>query len=180
MICNILTTTGISVPCDSSIFLAVLAVHIPFGITCFLAGLVALLSKKQPGRHPKFGTIYYWSLAGVFVSASVMTSLRWAEDYHLFILGTLSFIAASFGRMARRRGWNGWVRLHILGMGLSYILMLTAFYVDNGKSLPLWKELPPIAYWILPSAVGFPLIVHALLHHPLAKQSRKELTPDGR
>jgi hypothetical protein len=58
--------------------------------------------------------------------------------------------------------------------------MLTAFYVDNGKSLPLWKELPTIAYWILPSAVGLPLIVHALLHHPLARQSRKELTPDGR
>ena len=180
MLCNLLASTGIVVPCDSSVFLAVLAIHIPFGIACVLAGLVALLSKKQPGRHPKFGTIYYWSLAGVFVSASVMTSLRWAEDYHLFILGTLSFIAASFGRMAHRRGWNGWVRLHILGMGLSYILMLTAFYVDNGKSLPLWKELPTIAYWILPSAVGFPLIVHALLHHPLARQSRKELTPDGR
>ncbi len=107
----------------------------------------------------------------VFVSASVLTALRGAEDYHLFILGTLSFTAASFGRMAHRRHWNGWVRLHILGMGLSYILMLTAFYVDNGKSLPFWKELPTLAYWILPSAVGFPLIVHALLHHPLVRQS---------
>jgi len=31
-------------------------------------------------------------------------------------------------------------------MGVSYIVLLTAFYVDNGKSLPLWKELPPISY----------------------------------
>jgi hypothetical protein len=54
-------------------------------------------------------------------------------------------------------------------MGLSYILLLTAFYVDNGKSLPLWKELPPIAYWLLPAAVGMPLIIHALLRHPLAR-----------
>jgi hypothetical protein len=174
-----LASTGIEVPCDSAAFLVVLAIHIPFGIACVLAGLVALLSKKQSGRHPKFGTVYYWSLTVVFVSAGVMTSLRWAEDYHLFILGTLSFAAALFGRMARRRRWNGWVRLHILGMGLSYILMLTAFYVDNGKSLPLWKELPTLAYWILPSAVGVPLIVHALLHHPLARQSGKEMTPDG-
>jgi hypothetical protein len=48
-------------------------------------------------------------------------------------------------------------------MGVSYILLLTAFYVDNGKSLPLWKELPPIAYWILPGAIGGPIIGRALL-----------------
>lgn len=170
MLCNMLVSTGIVLPCDSSVFLVVLAIHIPFGIACVLAGLVALLSKKQSGRHPKFGTIYYWSLSVVFVSSGVLAAYHWAEDYHLFILGTLSFTAALFGRMARQRRWNGWVRLHILGMGLSYILMLTAFYVDNGKSLPLWKELPAIAYWILPSAVGFPLIVHALLHPRLVRQ----------
>lgn len=179
MICNALALTGIVVPCDSSIFLAVLAIHIPAGMICVLAGLAALLSKKQPGRHPKFGAIYYWSLSAVFVSASIMAGLRWAEDYHLFILGTLSFAAATFGRMARRRRWYGWVRLHIIGMGLSYILMLTAFYVDNGKSLPLWKELPAIAYWILPSAVGLPLIVNALLRHPLVRQAETGSKSDG-
>jgi hypothetical protein len=35
--------------------------------------------------------------------------------------------------------------------------------VDNGKSLPLWKELPPIAFWLVPAAVGMPIIVHAVL-----------------
>ncbi len=175
---NILIVTGIEVPCDSSIFLAILAIHIPAGIICVLAGLVALLSKKQPGRHPKFGTIYYWSLSVVFVSATILAGLRWADDYHLFILGTLSFTAATFGRMAHRRRWLGWVRLHITGMGLSYILMLTAFYVDNGKNLPLWKELPPIAYWTLPSAVGLPLIGHALLHHPLTTKTQNDSSSD--
>jgi hypothetical protein len=179
MICNVLTATGIEVPCDSSIFLAVLAIHIPAGIICVLAGLVALLSKKEAGRHPKFGTIYYWSLSVVFVSASILAGLRWAEDYHLFILGTLSFAAATFGRMARRRRWDGWVRLHIIGMGLSNTIMLTAFYVDNGKNLPLWKELPPIAYWILPSTVGLPLIVHALLRHPLVAKVQNGSLSDG-
>lgn len=166
MLCYALASAGIAVPCDSSIFLAVLAIHIPFGLASVLAGIIALLSKKQPGRHPRFGSIYYWSLAVVFVSASVLAFLRWTDDYHLFILGTLSFATASFGRMAHRRRWYGWVGLHIIGMGMSYILMLTAFYVDNGKSLPIWKELPSIAYWILPSAIGIPLIVNALLHHP--------------
>jgi hypothetical protein len=41
--------------------------------------------------------------------------------------------------------------------------MLTAFYVDNGKNLPLWRELPVIAFWILPSAIGVPLMLYALL-----------------
>jgi hypothetical protein len=49
-------------------------------------------------------------------------------------------------------------------------LLLIAFYVDNGKSLPLWKELPPAAYWLLPAAIGIPLIVRALLWHSLVGQ----------
>jgi hypothetical protein len=49
--------------------------------------------------------------------------------------------------------------------------MLTAFYVDNGKSLPLWKDLPAMAYWLLPAVVGIPLIVRALVRYPLARRS---------
>lgn len=52
---------------------------------------------------------------------------------------------------------------------MSYVLLLTAFYVDNGKNLPLWRDLPPIAYWLIPAAIGIPLIAHALLRHPLAR-----------
>jgi hypothetical protein len=47
-------------------------------------------------------------------------------------------------------------------MGSSYVLMLTAFYVDNGRTLPLWKELPELAFWIVPSAVGVPLIIYSI------------------
>jgi hypothetical protein len=57
-------------------------------------------------------------------------------------------------------------------MGLSYILMLTAFYVDNGKNLPLWKELPQITFWLLPAGLGIPLILYALVKHPLARRQR--------
>jgi hypothetical protein len=45
--------------------------------------------------------------------------------------------------------------------------MITAFYVDNGKNLPLWRELPQIAYWLLPGVIGVPLILHALYRHPV-------------
>lgn len=159
---------GIPIPSTSPIFLTVVALHVLVGLVCVVAGAAAMLSPKRAGRHPTFGTIYYWGLVVVFLSATGLSVVRWAEDYHLFILGLLGVVAASLGRAARRRRWRGWVRLHITGMGLSYILLLTAFYVDNGKSLPLWRDLPPIAYWLLPAAVGLPLIAYALIRHPLA------------
>jgi hypothetical protein len=55
--------------------------------------------------------------------------------------------------------------LHLVGMSASYILLLTAFYVDNGKHLPVWKSLPHLAYWLLPSAVGLPLVTRALIRY---------------
>jgi hypothetical protein len=106
----------------------------------------------------------------IFVTATALSVARWAEDYHLFILGALALTAAYLARSAARLRWRGWVRHHITGMGLSYILLLTAFYVDNGKSLPLWKELPYWTFWILPSAIGAPIVIYALLRHPLARQ----------
>jgi hypothetical protein len=53
--------------------------------------------------------------------------------------------------------------------GASYILLLTAFYVDNGKNLPLWRELPQIAFWLLPGAIGAPIILYVLRKHPVIK-----------
>ena len=84
----------------------------------------------------------------------------------------VGFACACFGRSALRHRWRYWVRLHIAGMGMSYILMLVAFYVDNGKQLPLWKDLPHFMYWLIPMAVGIPLIVRALLWPPLARGRR--------
>jgi hypothetical protein len=166
---------GIEVPSTSPIFLTIVGLHVLLGIVCVVTGAIAMLSPKRYGRHPRFGTIYFWSLLAVFASASGLAAVRWAQDYHLFILGSLSFAAAVLGRTARRRRFSGWVRLHITGMGFSYIFLLTAFYVDNGRGLPLWKELPSIAYWLLPGAVGIPIIVYALLRHPVAVHERTEL-----
>jgi len=160
---------GIPLPSDTPLFLAFVALHIAAGLTAIIAGAVAMLSKKQPGRHPLAGTIYYWALAVVFVTMSDLAFLRWSEDYHLFILGLLSFLAATIGRTARQRLWPSWPRIHMTGMGASYILLVTAFYVDNGPNLPLWRELPSLAFWILPTLIGAPVLINALLRHPLVK-----------
>lgn len=161
---------GIVIPSTDPVFLTVVAVHVLLGLAGTVTGVVAMVSPKGSGRHPRYGTIYLWCLAGVFVTAGGLAGVRWAEDNHLLVLGTLSLTAAVLGREARRRRWRHWARLHISAMGASYILLLTAFYVDNGKNLPLWRNLPPIAYWLLPAALGVPLIVRALLWHPLARQ----------
>jgi len=167
---DITVVAGIPVPSTSPIFLAIVAVHVLLGLACAVAGVIAMLSRKGRGRHSDFGTIYYWCLAAVFVTATALSAARLADDYHLFILGALALMAAYWARGSARRGGPGWVRRHITGMGLSYVLLLTAFYVDNGESLPFWRELPEWAFWVLPSAIGAPIIIYALLRHPLARQ----------
>lgn len=164
---------GIEIPSTNLVFLTVVGIHVLLGLASVVTGAIAMLSEKRAGRHPSIGTIYFWCLAGVFLTMAGLAAVRWAQDYHLFILGTLSFAAAYLGREARRHRWRHWIRLHIAGMATSYVLLLIAFYVDNGKSLPLWKELPPVTYWLLPAVVGIPLIVRALLWHPLIRQPER-------
>lgn len=167
---GITSVAGIEIPSADPIFLGVVGVHILLGLACTVTGAVAMLSQKRTGHHPLYGTIYFWCLAGIFLTATSLSVARWAEDYHLFVLGALSFAAAFLGRQARRRRWRNWARMHIAGMGASYVLLLIAFYVDNGKQLPVWKDLPRFTYWLLPLAAGIPLIVRALLWHPLTRQ----------
>ena len=162
---------GIEIPSTDPIFVGVIvAIHIPLGLACVIAGATAMLSKKGRGRHSTAGKVYYWCLLALFASAAFLSVMRWAENYHLFALGALSFASAWLGRNALRERRRYWPRLHITGMGFSYVLMLIAFYVDNGKQLPLWKDLPHFAYWLLPLAIGVPLIVRALLWHPLVRK----------
>ena len=178
------TTVVLGLPIGSAdpVFLTIVGVHVLFGLATVIAGAVAMLSKKGRGRHSNLGTIYFWCLFGVFVTVSALSIMRWAENSHLFVLGALSLASACFGRTAARRRWRQWPRLHLTGMGASYIFVLTAFYVDNGRNLPLWRELPEIAFWLLPSLIGAPLVLYALLRHPfvlgfnhsLARSTRAE------
>ena len=156
---------GIPIPSSSRVFLSIVAIHVLAGLVCTVAGMVAMLTPKRAGRHPSAGTVYYWSLVVVFLSMTALSILRWPHNTHLFVLGILSFGAGVVGRRARRRLWRRWLPVHITGMAVSYILLLTAFYVDNGPHLPLWRSLPPLALWVLPSLVGLPLLIWALRRH---------------
>jgi len=153
---------GIPLPSREPWFLLTVGVHVLAGIVAVVAGAIAMLSPKGPGRHPRAGSVYFWALVTVSVTMAGLALARWPADNHLLALGVLAFGSAIVGRAARRGTWQRWVYIHVTLMGLSYILMMTAFYVDNGPNLPLWNRLPQLAFWLLPSLVGLPLIAHAL------------------
>lgn len=85
--------------------------------------------------------IYYWSLAVVVASATDLSVVLGRE---------LSPILSLCG--CKRLG------CHFASMGLSYTLMLSAFYVDNGKR-------------VLPVAVGATIIIYVMLRHPLMRRT---------
>ncbi|MGH3299007.1 MAG: hypothetical protein ACRDP7_45170 [Trebonia sp.] len=162
---------GPAVPAAGPVFLSFLAVHVLAGMTAVVSGALAATAPKRRGRHTRSGTIYYRAVTVVLATATAMTAMRPARDWYLFLLGALTFALATAGRDSRRhpqgRPWRRWPghAPHILGMGGSYTVLLTAFYVDNGKNLPLWDRLPTVAYWLLPAVVAAPLIGRALARH---------------
>lgn len=171
---------GIPVPSTDPIFLAIVGVHVVLGLSAVIAGAAAMFSTKGRGRHSRSGKAYFWLLLGVFVTMSILSAMRWSPNRHLFVLGALSFLAGCSGRIAAARYESRWLRLHVVSMGASYVLMLTAFYVDNGRNLPLWRDLPRWMLWVLPAAVGFPLILRAFFRHPLilaSLRSRMDAPP---
>jgi hypothetical protein len=158
---------GLPIPDEGALFDVALACHIAAGLTCVITGALAATAPKRPGRHTLSGRVFFWSLAVVFASSTTMAVLRFSEDWHLLLIGTVAFGAASLGYLARRRPRPGWQRVHIPAMGGAYIALFTGFYVDNGPHLPLWDRLPTLAYWLLPSLVGVPLILRALARRRL-------------
>jgi uncharacterized membrane protein HdeD (DUF308 family) len=102
---------GVPVPSVDPFFLAVVRFHILVGIICVVAGIAAMLSQKRRGRYSTFGTIYYWCLSVLVVSATGLSLVRSTENYHLFFLGALSFIVATIARIALRQSWRCQLRV---------------------------------------------------------------------
>src|SRR5262245_27427147 len=50
---------GIPIPSTDAVFLAIIGVHVLFGLAAVITGALAMLSKKGRGRHSNFGTIYF-------------------------------------------------------------------------------------------------------------------------
>jgi hypothetical protein len=169
-----ITIDGIEIPSDAPLFLALIAIHVLAGLVCVIAGIFAMVVKKQRGIHTRAGKIYFGFLWVVFITATIVAFIRWEHDYHLFLLGVASFSTAFIARKAVLKKWKRWSIIHVTGMASSYILLIIAFYVDNGKFLPLWKNIDPVFYWAIPVMIGLPLTFWSLLTNPLTKSYFKK------
>lgn len=136
-----------------------IAAHVAAGIGAVTAGALAMLAVKGSAGHRRAGLSYLAALTILAISGGVLAF----EDAHgrsdLPGLAVLALLLGMTGYAIRLRQRPGWRAYHLLTMGLSYVAILTAFYVDNGPRLPLWWRLPAWALWLLPSSVGaLPLV----------------------
>jgi len=143
-------------------------VHVPAGIAAVIAGLVAMLTRKGRLWHRRAGDVYLLAILVLFSSGAGLVLTRGPQFLHLFILGAMAALFALTGYFARKVARS----VHIGGMGGAYVLMLTAFYVDNGPRLPFWELLPTAAFWLGPALIGAPLIVRAILRHGRLRELR--------
>jgi uncharacterized membrane protein len=137
-------------------------VHVAAGVAAVVAGAAAMLATKGGRAHRRSGRSYLVALAVVCVSGIGLAILRWPRFPHLFALAVLAAAVAAVGYGTRRRPSRA---THLLCMSASYVVMLTAFYVDNGPKLPGWRLLPTAALWLLPSLVAAPIVLRALRRH---------------
>lgn len=135
-----------------------ISLHIPAGLIALTAGIVAMLSRKGAWWHRRAGDTYLVAIAVIAVTATGLVATRGPQFSHLLALAALA-AALAYGGYFMRRNNQG---LHIAAMGLSYVVIVTAFYVDNGPKLPFWNQFPAIVFWLGPLAIGLPIIIRAM------------------
>jgi hypothetical protein len=161
---------GIPVPSTDPVFLAFVAVHIAISLVAVVSGLLAMFSEKTSTRHRANGRIYFWSISTSFVTVVILSIMRWPHNINLLFIGVMTFALTFTGRKLAKVKSTGWTRVHTICMGLSYVLLLTGFYVDNGKNLPFWRMFPEWFFYAFPSLVGIPIIIKVLKTHPMINQ----------
>ena len=162
---------GIPIPSTDKVFIAFVIVHIIISLVAVITGVLAMLAQKTSVRHRRNGSVYFWSISASFVTVLILSFMRWPHNIHLLIIGTCTFSLAYFGRTLTKTQRKDWTRIHTICMGLSYVLLLTGFYVDNGKNLPFWSMFPEWFFYVFPSLVGIPIILRVLKTHPLIRHS---------
>lgn len=153
-------------------FFLPLVVHALAALTTGVTGVITSSLPKRSARHPRWGRRYLWAYTVVFLTAILLSVQRLPTDAYLIVLATVGYGCALVGYGARRFRQqpmmrsvlgNQWIVAHIVGMIGSYIVLWTAFYVDNAHLIPGLKELPTLTFWVLPTVIALPFIVLSLL-----------------
>ncbi len=154
-------------------FFLPLVVHALAGLTTGVTGVLAFRAPKRRGRHHQWGKRYLWAYTVVFLTANILALQRMPADTYLLVLATIGFGLALCGYCARlfrkepivqRLLGKQWVVAHIIGEIGSYVVLWTAFYVDNAHLIPGLKELPTLTFWVLPTLITLPFLVVSLWH----------------
>lgn len=152
-------------------FFLPLVVHAFAALTTGVTGVITFSRPKRQARHPRWGVRYLWAYTVVFLSAILLSVQHWPDDAYLVVLATLGygFALGGYGtRRFRQKPWlrrmlgKQWVVAHIVGMIGSYVVLWTAFYVDNAHLIPGLKLLPTLTFWVLPGFIALPFLVVSL------------------
>lgn len=152
-------------------FFLPLVVHGLAGLTTGVTGVMTFRVPKGPGRHHRWGQRYLWAYTIVFLTATTLSVQHWQADAYLFLLAVLGYGCALVGYTARRfrqMPWarrvlgEQWVVVHLALMIGSYVILWTAFYVDNAHLIPGLNQLPSLTFWVLPTLISLPFLVLSL------------------
>jgi len=141
-----------------------LGVHITAGTIGMPPGPLALTVPKRAGWHPRLGVAYQGAVAVMTASALGLAAPAPGRLWWLGLIAVATEAAALAGWAVRRRHSSGWLGWHIRLMCGSYLSFVTAALVVN------WAN--PLA-WVLPTAVGTPLIIWTVKRatHPSIRPS---------
>jgi len=147
----------------------ILVLHVASGAVALALGPLALLQATRR-RHgvARLGAVYHWTVLIVCATATVVSALAFARLWWLVPIAVLSYGLALAGYLGSRRHWPLWMRAH--AWGGSYIALITALLV---VSVPSGSPVLQTVAWILPAAIGIPLIVrvHTRWHASTASQN---------
>jgi hypothetical protein len=158
---------------------AVLFAHVTLGAAGLILGPVAMIARKGRGPHTFAGEAYHWIMLGICLSAGILAVLDWGRIWWFGPIAAGSYAFALLGYVAAKRRWKGWLHAHVAGQGGSYIAIVTAVLVVNWESITGVRAVEAPWVWVLPTAIGTPIIVW--LRREIARGRRPRVVgPNGR
>jgi uncharacterized membrane protein len=130
---------------DTSIpFRCALVLHILSSMVALIIAPLAMITVKGGLWHRRRGKIYFWAMAGVALTATVMCFIR--SGLFLFLIAIFSFYLALIGYIALRRkkpedrpGWLDWCAT--IAMLAAGITLVTSGALDTNPDNKRWVRI---------------------------------------